>query len=66
MYVSFGSKVRPRTFCVRCRACVCRCDGDVIYVGHDLNWSEMLQVEDAEFVRAKSLTVPTALDCSSH
>ena len=21
------------------RACVCRCDGDVIYVGHDLNWA---------------------------
>ena len=20
------------------RACVCRCDGDVICVGHDLNW----------------------------
>ena len=23
-------------FCTR--ACVCRCDGDVICVGHDLNW----------------------------
>ena len=23
----------------------------------------MLQVEDAEFVRAKGLTIPTALDC---
>ena len=84
LYVSFGSKVRPRTFgCVSigsavlfilrsrlllysagsevnkvqamlsgfsvrplcfvqaktlCRyGCVCRCDGDVVYVGHDLN-----------------------------
>ena len=26
--------------------------------------SEIIQVEDAEFVRAKGLTVPTALDCS--
>ena len=28
--------------------------------------SEMLQVEDAEFVGAKGLTIPTSLDCSPH
>ena len=28
--------------------------------------SEILQVDDAEFVRAKSLTIATALDCSPH
>ena len=56
LYVSFGSKVRPRTFgyiamhsavLFICRSrlllysagsCVCRCDGDVICVGHALNW----------------------------
>ena len=45
MYVSFWSKIRPRSFLVRChmyflaapRACMSRCDGDVICVGHDLN-----------------------------
>ena len=38
--------------------------GDVF----DGSWSEMLQVhvEDAEFVWAKGLTIPTALDCSPH
>ena len=25
-------------FIGRTRACVCRCDGDVICVDHDLNW----------------------------
>ena len=28
--------------------------------------TEMLQVEDDEFVRAKGLTIPTSLDCSPH
>ena len=32
----------------------------------DGSWSEILQVEDAEFVRAKGITIPTALDCSPH
>ena len=36
--------------------------GDVF----DGSRSEILQVEDAEFVRAKGLTIPTALDCSPH
>ena len=36
--------------------------GDVF----DGSRSEILQVEDAEFVRAKCLTIPTALDCSPH
>ena len=49
LFVSFGSKVRPRTFgCVAMgsalyvflgctRTCVCGCDCDVICIGHDLN-----------------------------
>ena len=36
--------------------------GDVF----DGSRSEILQVEDTEFVRAKGLTIPTALDCSPH
>ena len=36
--------------------------GDVF----DGSRSEMLQVEDAEFVRTKGLTIPTSLDCSPH
>ena len=28
--------------------------------------SEILQVEDADFVRAKGLTIPIALGCSPH
>ena len=34
--------------------------GDVL----NRSWSEIFQVEDAEFVRAKCLTISTALDCS--
>ena len=34
--------VQAKTLCMYgfyvFRACVCRCDGDVICVGHDLNW----------------------------
>ena len=26
------------------RACVCRCDGDVICVDHDLNWCPLVLV----------------------
>ena len=49
LYVSFGCKVRPITFgCVAMGSVVyyflvalvlvCTCDGDVICVGHYLNW----------------------------
>ena len=45
LYVSLGSKVRPRTFgyvamfsaVLFIGACVCRCDGYVICIYHDLN-----------------------------
>ena len=43
-------------------------DSEVEEVGDafDGSRSEMLQVEDADFVLAKGLTIPTALDCSPH
>ena len=43
LYVSFGSKVRPRTFgmvyvFLGCTCtCVCGCDCDVVCIGYDLN-----------------------------